>query len=449
MATKTKKGTLRGPQISAVYGPPGTGKSTYLAKLVTELAITEPNMAVISFTKAAAGVLTGKIRNHSIRFIGTLHALAFRSLGLVKNQVTDEEKFSAWYGTDIEEMNIAMAVYNYSYHKSCDLTTAYSAINPMLPFMRLEHLITSFVNWKSAYQYISFNEMIEMATGNIEPFNIIVVDEAQDFTDRQWDMVLSMIAPDGKLIIGGDDDQALYTWCGANPHAMAQLAKEQIVLNQSWRIPSSVHTLAERLVNRIGSRTPKTYTPRAEEGSVSVASYYEPMMYGNHTILCRDKWVMKEVEEQIVERCIPYTCNSHPSIFDKARAKLIRSIKLEDYKGINRYTRYLYPKYRDNIPLVLKDGWEAAVDLGNYYEESRYLTLVDHLAEPVVTISTIHGFKGEEDDNIVLMAQCSGQVELSMDDNESYDNEMRVWYVGVTRPRHNLTIVGWNQYIGG
>ena len=60
-------------------------------------------------------------------------------------------------------------------------------------------------------------------------------------------------------------------------------------------------------------------------------------------------------------------------------------------------------------------------------------------APPRITVSTIHGAKGGEADNVILMTDLTAAA-----DNERQiepDNLNRVFYVGVTRTRKKLYIV--------
>ena len=63
---------------------------------------------------------------------------------------------------------------------------------------------------------------------------------------------------------------------------------------------------------------------------------------------------------------------------------------------------------------------------------------VDDISEPRITISTIHGAKGGEADNVVLLSDMGLNAYNAMIDNE--DAEHRVWYVGVTRAKKKLYI---------
>jgi superfamily I DNA/RNA helicase len=59
--------------------------------------------------------------------------------------------------------------------------------------------------------------------------------------------------------------------------------------------------------------------------------------------------------------------------------------------------------------------------------------------KPRIKISTIHGAKGGEADNVLLMTDLAPRTFNEMQAN--YDNECRVFYVGVTRTRNDLHLL--------
>ena len=56
-----------------------------------------------------------------------------------------------------------------------------------------------------------------------------------------------------------------------------------------------------------------------------------------------------------------------------------------------------------------------------------------------VRISTIHGAKGAEADNVLLTTDMSKRCWDSMIENP--DPELRVWYVGITRTRNEINLL--------
>ena len=66
--------------------------------------------------------------------------------------------------------------------------------------------------------------------------------------------------------------------------------------------------------------------------------------------------------------------------------------------------------------------------------------------EARINLSTIHGAKGGEADNVMLMTDLSRKAQESMEINA--DDETRVFYVGATRARDTLHIVQPQRYGG-
>jgi superfamily I DNA/RNA helicase len=60
-------------------------------------------------------------------------------------------------------------------------------------------------------------------------------------------------------------------------------------------------------------------------------------------------------------------------------------------------------------------------------------------ASPRIKVSTIHGSKGGEADNVALFTDLSPAAEK--DSRNNPDDVHRVFYVGVTRTRKNLFLV--------
>ena len=61
---------------------------------------------------------------------------------------------------------------------------------------------------------------------------------------------------------------------------------------------------------------------------------------------------------------------------------------------------------------------------------------------PRVRISTIHGAKGGEAENVALLQdQTANTLKSSKKSISKQDEEHRVWYVGVTRTKQNLFLI--------
>jgi hypothetical protein len=87
--------------------------------------------------------------------------------------------------------------------------------------------------------------------------------------------------------------------------------------------------------------------------------------------------------------------------------------------------------------------WHEAMDLIPDNERAYIVAMLRRgekfNAEPRVTVSTIHGSKGGEADNVVLLTDLSPAAEAAAAIDA--DDLHRVFYVGVTRTRENLYLV--------
>lgn len=83
-------------------------------------------------------------------------------------------------------------------------------------------------------------------------WNWVVVDEAQDLSRVQLELIASSLAPGGRVLVVGDDRQAIYRFRGADSRAFDRLVERfscrVLPLSVTYRCPTSVVALAKRLV---------------------------------------------------------------------------------------------------------------------------------------------------------------------------------------------------------
>jgi DNA helicase II / ATP-dependent DNA helicase PcrA len=93
------------------------------------------------------------------------------------------------------------------------------------------------------------------------------------------------------FVIAADDDQTIYSWCGATPDAVLdpEIPEDhKIILKESHRVPRSVHAQANRLIHQVSRRQEKVYEPRAEDGicmRLSRGGYKSPECWILKTIM--------------------------------------------------------------------------------------------------------------------------------------------------------------------
>jgi superfamily I DNA/RNA helicase len=87
--------------------------------------------------------------------------------------------------------------------------------------------------------------------------------------------------------------------------------------------------------------------------------------------------------------------------------------------------------------------WHTSLDRISDEEKEYFLAALRQgeslTGEPRIHISTIHGSKGGEADNVLLLTDMSPKTYNSYQENE--DDESRVFYVAATRAKQNLHII--------
>jgi DNA helicase-2/ATP-dependent DNA helicase PcrA len=101
---------------------------------------------------------------------------------------------------------------------------------------------------------ISFQDMIILPYvygWQPQQYDRIFVDEAQDLSAARTSLVLSALAPGGRLTAVGDIKQAIYGFAGATPavieHLKEELEAKYMPLSVSYRLPRSVVEMAQKI----------------------------------------------------------------------------------------------------------------------------------------------------------------------------------------------------------
>ena len=118
----------------------------------------------------------------------------------------------------------------------------------------VQAVVTQFQQRKHAMDAVDFDDQLQMAaallkSGKAKPeFEYVIVDEVQDTSRIQCELIESLWGKETHLVICGDKKQSIYTWRGADPQVMPDLeqainasaSKETIPLQTSYRSKAPV-----------------------------------------------------------------------------------------------------------------------------------------------------------------------------------------------------------------
>tara|TARA_A100000172_G_scaffold79149_2_gene65640 strand:- start:602 stop:2068 length:1467 start_codon:yes stop_codon:yes gene_type:complete len=432
-------------------------------------------------------------------YFRTLHSLALTCSDIRPEQVMQEENYrelssqmgvqlqmtrTSLYEDDIPSMVKAtdpiLGLINLARMRKIPLRDQYNSIGIDVEWNTVTYVDKCLRMYKENMELFDFTDMLESfpkeGQSNCPNFDLCFVDEAQDLSPIQWDIAHIIDEKSDRMYCAGDDDQAIYRWAGADVEHFINLEGGSETLYQSYRVPFEIHKLAERVVYRIKKRFLKEYKPKADvRGSIRRIFGVEEidMSEGSWLILAQAGYQLNPVAGELRSSGYLFNNRGHRSISENISDAVNGWEQLRKGKEVNGAVArkiYSFMSTKDRVArgfkkltsvedtdlldlkaltadhglLATEDMvWHIAMDRMPESERAYIIAMLRRgerfNGEPRITVSTIHGAKGGEADNVVLFTDLSPASEEQMTINP--DDMHRVFYVGVTRAKENLFIV--------
>ena len=566
--------------INYVEAGPGTAKSTTLVfrarylihyrqdKIHRPLILTFTNQAVDQLVQA---FLNERPRERPV--VATLHGFAYGRLFEFRNmlpdafkdfRLMDENDWNTYFAsyrddvTGLEEMQsgaevrreiqrIKRATPSYIDFLMRGIEEDDSMLAPVLFYQKTNHLL-DFDDLIHAFVWLMLNKP-EVRRVVAERYHYVLVDESQDLTEPELQM-LNLITFDYRnLFLVGDTDQGIYGWRGAGNNAYDWLLTlcckvHRFELTRNYRSSQAILDAAEKVIESAPNRTQKKLVAVYPKGvkimvkecpdpfheakiiasSIELATDAQsqplPLSYADIAVLARNHASLRLIRKALVKKKIPvymdnetplfqnpviqsvirylrfladpnpWTLNSldEPMIPEELWSEFMEELDASDgsvlkvlnhwnweekpltplgaalLKMLNDVKDSLYGLKANTLPVTLEfllslvKTSKAERELETFRELSRKLlkrsggnmnVFLDLLALSAmdetessesknhVHLLTLHGSKGREFKKVFI---AGVNASIIPNPKGSYEEERRLFYVGITRARKELVI---------
>ena len=287
--------------------------------------------------------------------------------------------------------------------------------------------------------------------------DLIFLDEAQDTSRARRALVKKFVKPDGRIVIVGDDRQAIMGFAGASADALGdfitELNAKVLPLNVTWRCPKAVVAEAQKLVPDIQA------ADTAPEGSVSRTVELPALLNPTDAILCRNTAPLVEQAYSLIRRGI--ACKVEGREIGNGLMRLVNRWKrvtmitpfldkLEDFRA--REIQKAQAKGQDIKIDEINDRCDTLVVICRACQDKDLHALIDVRqfienlfaddVQGVVTLCTYHRSKGREWPRVMLIEHSLRCPSPRAKQAWQLRQEANLAYVSITRAQETLIFIG-------
>ncbi|WGI36963.1 ATP-dependent helicase [Mesomycoplasma lagogenitalium] len=230
-------------------------------------------------------------------------------------------------------------------------------------------------------------------------YSRILVDEFQDTSDLQFEIIKILTSNGAILTIVGDPDQTIYTWRGADPQLILNFDKYYpgaitVTLERNYRSTNIILSAANSLIEHNKQRLPKKLFTEIE-GEQEIEFFHafnieaearwvvtqinnlkkKKVQLKNIAIIYRSNFYSREFEEALIKENIPYQIVGGQKFFDKKVIKdVISYLKVINDGSTIGLMRIINVPSRKIGPVAV----QKMIDFANQKQMNLFDALIDY-----------------------------------------------------------------------
>ncbi|WP_216841836.1 ATP-dependent helicase [Acidovorax sp. SLBN-42] len=378
-------------------------------------------------------------------------------------------------------------------------------------------LIAGYEQLKDERRMLDFEDVLLATAGMIESepsvamhvregYRHFVVDEYQDVSPAQQQLLDLWLGGRRDLCVVGDASQTIYSFAGATPQYLLDFERRYedatvVRLERNYRSTSAIIGVANRLMRgRAGAlQLVAVADERDAVTDAAAASVIEPDVVSYADELAEARGVATRIRERVDAGVPPETIavlmrvNSQTAILERALdevgvgSRVRGAVRFFDrpevreavhalraaaltiageplFKSVSDVLRSLgWTQQPPEGPGAVRSRWESLNAIARLVDDAPAGTTFREFADDLraraeaqheptvsaVTLATLHSAKGLEWDEVYLVGLTEGMLPIAYAKGfDAIDEERRLLYVGITRARRRLSL-SWPRAAGG
>ncbi|MCF6464796.1 ATP-dependent helicase [Clostridium sp. Cult2] len=283
---------IKGPAL--VLAVPGAGKTTVLihrtANLILNKNVSPEKILSITFSRASAKDMKYRFNNiygdisHVPVHFSTIHSFTYSLIREYafknKNRYTLIEDNSKkmnkinllkdiYFSVNkdyITEEKLESLINSIGYIKNMLITTKDFLLEFKLDIDNFDHIFNTYENYKKTNNLIDFDDMLTLSLEILKKDNYLLdkyrnryeyiqVDEGQDTSKAQLEIIKTLAHPKNNLFIVADDDQSIYGFRGAYPQGLFEFSRiykdsKIFYMEQNYRSSKNIVSLSNKFIKK-------------------------------------------------------------------------------------------------------------------------------------------------------------------------------------------------------
>src|SRR5439155_501205 len=295
-----------------------------------------------------------------------------------------------------------------------------------------------------------------------ERFRYILVDEYQDTSRAQYELVNQLASLYRNVCVVGDADQGVYSWRGATIQNILDFERDYpdaqvFLMEQNYRSTGNILAVANALIEHNTQRKPKTLWTDSASGELVVSfrandEHEEALFVASEIQRLRD-----EEGHRYRDVAVFYRTNAQSRVIEDIFMRVGMPYRV--FGGVRFFQRREVKDVLENIQELSGAAMETAArdpesGLAGFLEQVSLVGEQDEYEEEdsSVTLMTLHIAKGLEFPVVFVVGMEDGIFPhfRSMTDQAELEEERRLAYVGITRAQERLYLThAWSRTLFG